>query len=75
MSEGFKKFKEAEETGANALVSYCGGCIYLLWATKELKRSKIDIFHVIEIVRMAMGENLNYPKDHRKRAWDISMCS
>ncbi|MFX1569732.1 MAG: (Fe-S)-binding protein [Promethearchaeota archaeon] len=71
MSEGFKKFKEAEETGAKALISYCGGCIYLLWATKELKRSKIDIYHIIEIVRLAMGEKLNYPKDHKKRAWDI----
>jgi len=71
ISEGFKKFKEAEETGAKALISYCGGCIYLLWAAKELRRSPIDIFHVIEIVRMAMGEKLNYPQDHIKRAWDI----
>jgi len=71
ISEGFKKFKEAEETGAKALTSYCGGCIYLLWATKELKRSKIDIYHVVEIVRMAMGETLNYPIDHKRRAWDI----
>ncbi|MFW9969941.1 MAG: (Fe-S)-binding protein [Candidatus Odinarchaeota archaeon] len=71
MSEGFKKFKEAEETRAKALISYCGGCIYLLWATKELRRSNIDVFHIIEVVRMAMGEHLNYPEDHKKRAWDI----
>jgi len=71
ISQGFKKFKEAEETGAKALISYCGGCIYLLWAAKELKRSKIDIFHLIEIIRMAMGEELNYPYDHKRRAWDI----
>jgi Fe-S oxidoreductase len=71
ITEGMKKFKEAEETGAKALISYCGGCIYLLWATKELLRSKIEIFHVIEIVRMAMGERLNYPQDHTNRAWDI----
>ncbi len=71
ISDGMKKFKEAEETGAEALVSYCGGCIYLLWATKELIRSKIKIYHIIEVVRMAMGEKLNYPKDHIKRAWDI----
>jgi Fe-S oxidoreductase len=71
ITEGMKKFKEAEETGARALVSYCGGCIYLLWATKELLGSKIEIFHVIEIVRMAMGEKLNYPQDHTNRAWDI----
>jgi hypothetical protein len=71
MSEGFKKFDEAEATGVNSLISYCGGCIYLLWATKELRRSKIDIYHIIEIVRLAMGEKLNYPIDHKKRAWDI----
>ena len=71
ISEGVKKFKEAEETGAKALISYCGGCIYLMWATKELLRSKIDLYHIIEIVRMAMGEELNYPKDHIKRAWDV----
>ncbi|NHJ22254.1 MAG: (Fe-S)-binding protein [Candidatus Lokiarchaeota archaeon] len=71
ISEGVKKFKEAEETGAMALVSYCSGCLYLMWATKELIKSKVDLFHIVEIVRMAMGEKLNYPKDHIKRAWDI----
>lgn len=71
ITEGVKKFNEAEETGADALISYCGGCLYLLWATRELIRSKINIFHIIEIVRMGMGENLNYPRDHINRAWDI----
>ncbi len=71
ISEGVKKFKEAEETGAKALITYCGGCLYLMWATKELLRSKIELYHIIEIVRMAMGEELNYPKDHIKRAWDV----
>ena len=71
ISEGVKKFKEAEDTGAKALVTYCTGCYYLLWATKELIRSKIDVFHLIEITRMAMGEKLNYPIDHVSRAWDI----
>ena len=69
--EGTKKFKEAEETGADALVSYCSGCIYLLWAARELLESKIDVYHIIEVVRMAMGEKINYPDDHVKRAWDI----
>ncbi len=71
ISEGCKKFKEAEETGANALISYCSGCLYLLWATRELVGSKIDLYHILEIVRMAMGEQLQYPKIHIKRAWDI----
>lgn len=71
ISEGLKKFKEAEATGAQALVSYCGGCLYLLWATRELIGSKIDIYHIIEVVRMAMGETLDYPRAHERRAWDI----
>lgn len=71
ISEATKKFKEAEATGAKALISYCGGCIYLMWATRELLGSKIDVYHIIEVVRMAMGERINYPKDNVKRAWDI----
>jgi len=71
ISEGSKRFKEAEETGAKALISYCGGCLYLLWATRELIGSKIDLYHIIEIVRMAIGEQLQYPENHIKRAWDI----
>ena len=71
ISEGMKKFKEAEKTGATALVTYCTGCFYLLWATRELSGSRIDVYHHVELVRLAMGENLNYPLDHIKRAWDV----
>jgi Fe-S oxidoreductase len=71
ISEGYKKFKEAEETGAKALVTYCTGCLYLLWATRELIGSNIDLYHIIEVVRMAMGEQLQYPEIHIRRAWDI----
>lgn len=71
ISEGAKRFAEAEKTGADALVSYCSGCIYLLWATRELLGSKLDVYHSIEIVRMAMGEQLPYPRKHIERAWDV----
>jgi len=71
ISEGTKKIKEAEKTGVSALVSYCTGCIYLLWITKVLLGSSIDIFHIIEVVRMAMGEKIDYPKLHFRRTWDI----
>jgi Fe-S oxidoreductase len=71
ISEGMKKFKEAMGTRANALITYCGGCLYLLWATKELLGYDIDLYHIIEVVRMAMGEHIPYPEAHIKRAWDI----
>jgi Fe-S oxidoreductase len=66
-----KKFEEAEETGAEALVSYCGGCMYLLWTAKELYEKKIDTYHLVEVIRMAMGETIRYPEDHQRRAWDL----
>ncbi|MFW9948983.1 MAG: (Fe-S)-binding protein [Candidatus Thorarchaeota archaeon] len=71
ISEGIKKFNEAMETGADGLVTYCSGCLYLLWATKELLGYNIDLYHIIEIVRMAMGESIPYPNAHKERAWDI----
>ncbi|MBN2152213.1 MAG: (Fe-S)-binding protein [Candidatus Lokiarchaeota archaeon] len=69
--EGMKKFAEASRTGASALVSYCSGCIYLLWATRELLESRLDVYHLVEVVRMAAGEELDYPRDHVGRAWDV----
>ena len=71
ISQGVTKFREAEATGAKALITYCTGCYYLLWATRELLGSKIDVYHIIEVVRMAIGEKIPYPKAHIKRAWDI----
>ncbi|MFX0092148.1 MAG: (Fe-S)-binding protein [Candidatus Hodarchaeota archaeon] len=71
LNTSYKKFQEAEATGADALVTYCGGCLYLLWAAKELFESKIDVYHSVEIVRLAMGEKIHYPKLHVRRAWDI----
>lgn len=66
------KFKEAEATGAEALVTYCGGCMYLLWAAKELFKSKLKVFHSIELVRMALGEEIDLDqKAHTERAWDV----
>ncbi len=71
MATSKKKFQEAEATGADAMMTYCGGCLYLLWASREIFGSKIDIYHIVEIVRMSMGEVLNYPEQHIKRAWDL----
>ncbi len=66
------KFKEAEATGADALVTYCGGCLYLLWVAHEIFNSKIKVFHMIELVRMSMGESIDLTqKQHKERAWDI----
>ncbi|MBD3352388.1 MAG: 4Fe-4S dicluster domain-containing protein [Candidatus Lokiarchaeota archaeon] len=67
-----RKYEEAEATGADAIVTYCGGCLYLLWAANELFSSNLKVFHSIELVRMALGEKIDInQKMHKKRAWDI----
>ncbi|UCG04119.1 MAG: (Fe-S)-binding protein [Candidatus Heimdallarchaeota archaeon] len=71
MAVSKRKFQEAEATKADALITYCGGCLYLLWASRELFGNKIDVFHIIEIVRMSMGETIYYPEPHVRRAWDL----
>jgi Fe-S oxidoreductase len=66
------KFDEAEATGADALVTYCTGCLYLLCAAKELFRSDLKVYHHVELVRMAMGEDLGVTQEMRlRRAWDL----
>ncbi|MFX0122494.1 MAG: (Fe-S)-binding protein [Candidatus Hodarchaeota archaeon] len=71
MAVSERKFQEAEATKADAMITYCGGCLYLLWASRELFGNKIDIFHIIEIVRMSIGETTSYPEPHVRRAWDL----
>ncbi|MFX1284446.1 MAG: (Fe-S)-binding protein [Promethearchaeota archaeon] len=71
MATSKKKFREAESTGAEAMITYCGGCLYLLWVSRELFGSKIDVYHLIEIIRLSMGETIDYPEQHIKRAWDL----
>ncbi|TFG19704.1 MAG: (Fe-S)-binding protein [Promethearchaeota archaeon] len=72
MSVAEVKFQEAIATGADALVTYCGGCLYLMWAARELLEYDIDIYHHIELVRIAMGENIDtLQKRHKERAWDL----
>ncbi len=50
LASGRKKMQEAEATGAEALVIYCGGCLYLLWAARELFQSDVKAYHHIELV-------------------------
>ena len=66
------KFDEAEATGAEALVTYCTGCLYLLCAAQELFQSDLKVYHHVELVRMAMGEDLGVTQQMRsRRAWDV----
>ncbi len=64
-----KKFKEAEQSGADALVAHCSGCLWILSVAKELLGVKMPIYHILELVQLAAGEQPTHR--HRERAWDI----
>jgi Fe-S oxidoreductase len=72
MRGAVRKIREAEEAGADGLVTYCTGCMYLLWAARELSGSRVAIYHLVEPVTMAMGA-YKYADlvRQRERAWDI----
>ncbi len=72
MKGAMRKLKEAEDAGADGLVTYCTGCMYLLWSARELMGSRVAVYHLTEPVTMAMGE-YKYAdlKRQRERAWDI----
>jgi Fe-S oxidoreductase len=72
MKGALRKIKEAEGASADGLVTYCTGCMYLLWAARELSGSRVAVYHLVEPVTMAMGE-YKYADltRQRERAWDI----
>jgi hypothetical protein len=51
-----KTYKEAEETGADALDVHCGGCLSILSVGKFASGGKMPIYHIIELIQKAIGE-------------------
>lgn len=48
--------EEAEETGAEALVVRCGGCLTTLSVASTLSLGRMPVYHIIELVQKAIGE-------------------
>jgi fumarate reductase (CoM/CoB) subunit B len=69
MESGYRRLKEAEATGASAMVVYCPACLFILSVIKEMAASDIGIYHPVELVQMAAGENPQ--RRHERRAWDM----
>jgi len=67
------RLKEAEETGAEILVTTCHACTIFLAMIKELKNSKIEIYTIQEMIQLGVGEIPLHR--HSDRAWDILAIS
>ncbi|MDY6795055.1 MAG: (Fe-S)-binding protein [Actinomycetota bacterium] len=69
MHSGYQRLKEAEDTGADAMVIYCPACMFILSVIKEMAGSDMPFYHPIELVEMATGGEPAHR--HEERAWDI----
>lgn len=65
----YRRLREAEATGAEALVVYCHACYEFLSLIKVLTNSKLPVYLSQELVQIAAGETPVHK--NQKRAWDI----
>ncbi|MFX1381262.1 MAG: (Fe-S)-binding protein [Promethearchaeota archaeon] len=69
MKSGFRNIREFKKTKADAICVYCAGCLATLLTQKKLYMKKyMKLYHIIELVQMAIGETPMSYKQKKKRA-------
>ena len=56
-SAALRNFKEFKKTKTKNVCVYCAGCLATFTANKKLYSRKLRVYHIIELIQMAMGEN------------------
>ncbi len=57
ISTAKKRIREAKNTKADIFVNYCGGCNWIFALVEKLMiGKKPEIYHILELVQMAIGE-------------------
>ena len=69
IEQGKKRLGEAEATGADYLIVYCAACYFIFSVVRELVGSKLEIYHILELLDMAEGRLP--PHRTRRRAFNI----
>jgi heterodisulfide reductase subunit D len=70
-----RRYKEAVDTGAEALALYCGGCHWVLTIAKILSQGKTPIFNLLELVQMATGETPPHRNTERaQKIFELAMA-
>jgi len=59
--------REAEKTGAEAIVVYCAGCLQMLSVGKIAAPIEMPIYHILEMLQLAIGEKPARRQDQRAR--------
>ncbi len=67
--KGLKRLKELEKTNTDLIVSYCNGCVITLSLIAFLVGKKTKIYHTLELLQMALGDEPLHM--HKRRAKDL----
>ncbi len=63
-----RNFKEFRETKADAICVYCAGCLATFTIAEKLYMRNVKVFHILELIQMAIGEKPMSKKAKKKRA-------
>ncbi|MFX0071333.1 MAG: (Fe-S)-binding protein [Candidatus Hermodarchaeota archaeon] len=66
-----RNLEDFRKTGADAVCVYCAGCLATLLTAKKLYFKKVKIYHILELLQIAIGEEPMTYKDKKKRAKDF----
>jgi len=62
-----KALRQAKNTGAQALAVYCAGCLQMLGVGQIVYRTGMPIYHILELLQMAIGEEPQRRNKHYAR--------
>ncbi len=69
IKSGFRNIRDFKKTKADAICVYCAGCLATLSTVQKLYvKKKMKIYHIIELLQMAIGEKPISKKIKKKRA-------
>ena len=66
IKSALKNFKDFKKTKADAVCVYCAGCLATFTANKKIYFKKMKVYHIIELLQMAIGEPLSLTKKAKK---------
>jgi Fe-S oxidoreductase len=62
-----KNFKDFQRTKADAVCVYCAGCLATFTANKKLYFKKMKVYHIVELLQMAIGETPSLANSAKKK--------
>ena len=69
MNSGFRNINDFKKTGADAICVYCAGCLATFLTQKKLYLKRyMKVYHILELLQMAMGETPMSNRAKKKRA-------